>query len=208
MESATVAVDHAHEEHHHGPPEANQSSRIDRQTLGILLFIVSEIMLFGAFFASYFFLRVVVDPGAWPPEPFELPVAVAFVNTCILVSSSFTIHYALEAIRRGNRNGLKLGLVLTWLLGATFLFVQINEYAHIGFSARDLGFGSIFYSLTGLHGAHVFVGLMLLSFATIRAFRGHYGPEEKDHLGVEVPGIYWHFVDVMWIVVFLTVYVL
>ena len=78
MESASVRVGGAHaEEHHHGPPEANQSSRIDRQTLGILLFIVSEIMLFGAFFASYFFLRVVANEGPWPPEPFELPVAVA-----------------------------------------------------------------------------------------------------------------------------------
>ena len=103
---------------------------------------------------------------------------------------------------------MKLGLVLTWMLGATFLFIQINEYVHLGFSARDLAFGSIFYSLTGLHGAHVFVGLMLLSFATIRAFRGHFGPEAKDHLGVEVPGIYWHFVDVMWIIVFVTVYIL
>ena len=77
---------------------------------------------------------------------------------------------------------------MTWLLGATFLFIQINEYVHIGFSARDGAFGSIFYGLTGLHGAHVFVGLMLLSFATIRAFRGHFGPAAKDHLGVEVPG--------------------
>ena len=94
------------------------------------------------------------------------------------------------------------------MLGATFLFIQINEYVHLGFSARDLAFGSIFYGLTGLHGAHVFVGLMLLSFATIRAFRGHFGPEAKDHLGVEVPGIYWHFVDVMWIIVFITVYIL
>ena len=128
MESATVALDHGHAEEHHGPPEANQSSRIDRQTLGILLFIVSEVMLFGAFFASYFFLRVVVNPPVWPPQPYELPVAVAGVNTAILVSSSFTIHYALESIRRGNRNGLKLGLVLTWMLGATFLFIQINEY--------------------------------------------------------------------------------
>ena len=208
MESATVAVGHDHADHHHGPPEANQSSRIDRQTLGILLFIVSEVMLFGAFFASYFFLRVVVDPASWPPADFELPKAVAGMNTAILISSSFTVHYALESIRRGNRAGLKLGLVATWLLGATFLFVQINEYAHLGFSARDLSFGSIFYSLTGLDGAHVFVGLMLLSFATIRAFRGHFGPAEKDHLGVEVPGIYWHFVDIMWIIVYVTVYIL
>jgi cytochrome c oxidase subunit III len=206
LESASVAVGHAHE--HHGPPEAHQSSRIDRQTLGILLFIVSEVMLFGAFFASYFFLRVVVDPGQWPPEPFELPVAVAGMNTAILVSSSFTMHYALESIRRGNHSGLKLGLTATWLLGATFLFIQINEYAHIGFSARDDAFGSIFYGLTGLHGAHVFVGLLLLTFANIRAYRGHFGPEPKDHLGVEVPGIYWHFVDVMWLIVYTTVYIL
>lgn len=208
MESASVAVGHSHADHHHGPPEANESSRIDRQTLGILLFIVSEVMLFGAFFASYFFLRVVVDPASWPPADFTLPKEVAGMNTAILVSSSFTIHYALESIRRGNRAGLKLGLVATWLLGATFLFIQVNEYVHLGFSARDLAFGSIFYSLTGLHGAHVFVGLLLLSFATIRAFRGHFGPAEKDHLGVEVPGIYWHFVDIMWIVVYVTVYIL
>ena len=103
---------------------------------------------------------------------------------------------------------MKLGLVLTWMLGATFLFIQINEYVHLGFSARDLSFGSIFYSLTGLHGAHVFVGLMLLTFATIRAFRGHFGPKAEDHLGVEVPGIYWHFVDIMWIIVYTTVYIL
>ena len=209
MESATVTVGHDHaDEHHHGPPAANVSSRIDKQVLGILLFIVSEVMLFGAFFASYFFLRVVVDPAGWPPEPFELPVAVAGINTAILVSSSFTIHYALEAVRRGDRRGLKLGLVLTWLLGASFLFIQINEYVHVGFSARDLGFGSIFYSLTGLHGAHVFAGLMLITFATVRAFRGHFGPKAEDHLGVEVPGIYWHFVDVMWIIVYVTVYIL
>jgi cytochrome c oxidase subunit 3 len=207
MESASIAVGHAEHEHH-GPPEAHQSSRIDRQTLGILLFIVSEVMLFGAFFASYFFLRVVVSPPQWPPHGYDLPVAVAGVNTAILVSSSFTVHYALESIRRNNRAGLQLGLVATWLLGATFLFIQINEYSHIGFSARDTAFGSIFYGLTGLHGAHVFIGLLLLSFANIRAFRGHFGPKAKDHLGVEVAGIYWHFVDVMWLIVYTTVYIL
>ncbi|MFT3865729.1 MAG: cytochrome c oxidase subunit 3 [Solirubrobacterales bacterium] len=213
MESASVplphgAGGHAAEHHHHGPPEANQSSRIDRQTLGIFLFIVSEVMLFGSFFASYFFLRVVVHPEAWPPKPFELPVAVAGMNTAILVSSSFTVHYSLEAIRKGNRQGMKLGLVLTWILGLTFLFVQINEYVHLGFSTRMESFGTIFYSLTGLHGAHVFIGLCLLTAATIRAFRGHFDKEPEKHLGVEVPGIYWHFVDIMWIIVFFTIYIL
>src|SRR6202000_3184018 len=216
MESASVRLPgasggHAAESHqhdHHGPPEANQSSRIDRQTLGILLFIISEVMLFGSFFASYFFLRVVVNPTAWPPHPFELPVAVAGMNTAILVSSSFTIHYALEGIRRGNTTAIKLGLSLTWFLGLPFLFVQINEYVHLGFSSSTEAFGTIFYSLTGLHGAHVFIGLTLLTAATIRAFRGHYGKEHDKHLGVEIPGIYWHFVDIMWIVVFFTVYIL
>jgi cytochrome c oxidase subunit III len=203
VEAAARAAEHAHH-----PPEAHQSSRIDPQTLGVLLFIITEAMLFGAFFASYFFLRVVAGEGPWPPQGFELPVAVAGVNTAILVSSSFTMHWALEAIRKGNRRGLQMGLTTTWLLGATFLFIQINEYIHIGFSARDEAFGTIFYGLTGLHGAHVFVGLLLLTFANIRAWRGHFGPKAKDHLGVEMAGIYWHFVDVMWIIVFTTVYIL
>src|SRR5258707_9355591 len=107
MESATVSLGHAHEEEHHGPPEANQSSRIDRQTLGILLFIVSEVMLFGAFFASYFFLRVVANDGPWPPHPFELPVTIALMNTFILLSSSFTMHWALVSIQKNNRRGLQ-----------------------------------------------------------------------------------------------------
>jgi cytochrome c oxidase subunit III len=188
MEAHAVAAEH------HGPPEAHQSSRIDRQTLGILLFIVSEVMLFGSFFAAYFFLRVVANVGPWPPEGLEIPKAVAGVNTAILISSSFTVHWALESIRRGNRRGLIMGLAATWLLGATFLFIQLNEYWHI--------------ALTGLHGAHVTVGLGLLAAANIRAWRGHFTSKPKEHLGVEVPGIYWHFVDVMWIIVYTTVYIL
>ena len=203
MEAAAHPAAHAH-----GPPEAHQSSRIDRQTLGVLLFIVSEAMLFGAFFASYFFIRVVANEGSWPPEGFELPVAVAGMNTAILISSSFTVHWALESVRKGNRGGLYAGMGLTWLLGATFLFIQLNEYIHIGFSARDDAFGTIFYGLTGLHGAHVFVGLLILTFVNIRAWRGHFGPKAADHRGVEMAGIYWHFVDVMWIIVFTTVYIL
>src|SRR5688500_1628559 len=130
MESASISLGGAHAHEHHGPPEAHQSSRIDRQTLGILLFIVSEIMLFGAFFASDFFIRVVANQGPWPPGPYELPVAVAGVNTAILISSSFTVHLALEGAKRGNRLAMQLGLATTWLLGATFLFIQINEYVH------------------------------------------------------------------------------
>ena len=211
MESASITATGTattDEHHHHGPPAYHESARIDQTVLGILLFILSEIMLFASFFAAYFFIRVVTGPETWPPPGVELPVLIAGINTVVLISSSFTVHYALEAIRKDNHDGLKLGLVLTWLLGATFLFIQINEYIHIGFTPRDGAFGSIFFSLTGLHGAHVFVGLLLLTFATIRAFRGHFGPAQKDHLGVEVPGIYWHFVDIMWIIVFASIYIL
>jgi cytochrome c oxidase subunit 3 len=169
------------------------------------LFIISEIMVFGAFFTAYFFIRVVVG-AQWPAQGTELPKLIAGVNTCILVSSSFTIHWALECARKGNRFGLQAGMLTMFLLGATFLFVQINEYVHIGFAPQDHAQGTIFYGLTGLHGAHVFIGLTLLAMVTVRAFRGHFTPEE--HSGMEVPGIYWHFVDVMWIIVYSTVYLL
>jgi cytochrome c oxidase subunit III len=204
MESASVAAGaHAHE--HHGPPEAHHSSRIDAQLLGILLFIISEAMLFGSFFTAYFFIRVVQNEP-WPPEPFEFPVLVATMNTAILVSSSFTVHYALHSIKRGNRLGLQVGLASTFLLGCMFLLTQINEYVKAGFSISDGAFASVFYGLTGLHGAHVFVGLTLLAMMTVRAYRGHFSPQA--HMGVECAGIYWHFVDVMWIIVWSTVYLL
>ncbi len=199
-----TAAAHAHEH----PPVANRSSRVDARLLGIYLFIASEVMLFGSFFTAYFFARVISGgSGPWPPEGFELPVYLALVNTIILVTSSFTMHWALQAIKRNNRAGLVAGLTLTFLLGLTFLLIQIREYTRIGFGPSDLAFGSSFFGLTGLHGAHVFVGLNLLLYALIRAVRGHYGPAAHDHLGVELPGIYWHFVDVMWIVVYVTVYV-
>jgi cytochrome c oxidase subunit 3 len=193
------------EHEHHGPPAANRSSRVDHATLGMLLFIISEIMIFGAFFTAYFFIRV-VGHAHWPAHGTTLPVKVAAFNTAILLSSSGTIHYALESIKSGNRRGLKAGMVATFLLGLTFLFIQVNEYIHIGFSPQDHAQGSIFYGLTGLHGAHVTIGLILLAMVTLRAFRGHYSADA--HRGMEVPGIYWHFVDVMWVIVFTTVYVL
>ena len=200
MEAAAL-----HAEEHHGPPPAHQSSRVKPQFLGMYLFIISEVMVFGAFFTAYFFIRV-VGGAEWPHAGTELPKLIAGCNTMILVSSSFTIHYAQECIKVDNRRGLQLGMTATFLLGLTFLFIQINEYVHIGFAPQDNADATIFFSLTGLHGAHVTIGLMLLTFVTIRSFRGHYSAEH--HRGMEVPGIYWHFVDAMWIVVYFTVYIL
>ena len=196
------------EAHDHGdhPPIANASSRANPVLLGIYLFLASEAMLFGSFFAAYFFARVAVDNPVWPPPPYHLPVFLALLNTIVLVTSSFTMHWALQSVKHGNRTGLIAGLGLTILLGLTFLLTQVTEYLRLGFSPRDTAFGSTFYGLTGLHAMHVFVGLTLLTFAFWRALKGHFSPEK--HLGVEVPGIYWHFVDVMWIVVYTTVYVI
>jgi cytochrome c oxidase subunit III len=206
MEAASTAVHAGAVEHeHHGPPEAHRSSRVEPQLLGMLLFIISEVMVFGAFFTAYFFIRV-VDANPWPAAGTELPKIVAGFNTAILLSSSITLHWALVSVKSNNRTGLKAGMLATFFLGATFLFVQINEYAHIGFAPSNSAQGSVFYGLTGLHGAHVFIGLCLLAMVNIRAFRGHYSPEE--HRGVEVPGIYWHFVDVMWVIVYSSVYLL
>ena len=171
----------------------------------MLLFIMSEVMIFGAFFTAYFFIRIVThDP--WPAHGTAIPEAVAGVNTAILLSSSLTIHWALVSIKRGNRFGLKAGMVATFLLGLAFLSIQVNEYVHLGWAPQDSAQATVFYSLTGLHGAHVFIGLCALAIVSIRAFRGHYSPEH--HQGMEVPGIYWHFVDAMWIIVYTAVYVL
>jgi cytochrome c oxidase subunit 3 len=199
LEAAAIA----HE--HHGPPPAHRSSRVETATLGMLLFIISEVMIFGAFFTAYFFIRV-VSKNPWPAHGNAIPEAVAGINTAILLSSSLTIHWALVSIKKNNRFGLKAGMVATFLLGLTFLTVQVNEYLHLGWAPHDSAQATVFYSLTGLHGCHVFVGLCALLMVTVRSFRGHYSPQE--HRGMEVPGIYWHFVDAMWIIVYTTVYVI
>jgi cytochrome c oxidase subunit III len=205
---------------HHGnanehPPPIHYSSRINPVIVGIFLFIGSEIMLFGSFFTVYFFDRVVnsgIHHGPWPPYipgthiQYDRPWFAGLVNTCILVTSSFTMHWATTSAKKGDRNGLRAGMVLTVLLGSTFLLTQVVEYHRLGFNTSNTAFAATFLGLTGLHAIHVFIGLTILTGMTIRAFRGHFSPD--NHHGLEVGGIYWHFVDVMWIVVYVTVYIL
>src|SRR5438046_3847543 len=187
-----MSVEAGHAAH---PPVAHQSSRVDARTLGMFLFIASEVMLFGSFFTAYFFIRV-VNHQPWPPSPFHLPVFVAFVNTCILVTSSFTMHWALQSIKRGNRSGMQAGLALTFLMGLTFLLTQLLEYARIGFTPHDQAFGTVFFCLTGLHGAHVFVGLTILAATTTRAFRGQLSPDA--HPGDTMRRTYRHVGHALW----------
>ena len=143
-----------------------------RRLLGMLLFIISEMMVFGAFFTAYFFIRI-AQGEPWPaPGPHCRCRSRRQHGDPRVV----LIHRALgaELDQEGNHFALKAGMLTTFLLGCTFLFIQINEYANIGFAPQDHAQETIFYSLTGLHGAHVFIGLTLLLFVTIRAFRGHY----------------------------------
>jgi cytochrome c oxidase subunit 3 len=133
----------AHAEAHAAhPPEAHQSSRVDARTLGMFLFIASEVMLFGSFFTAYFFVRVAAGTP-WPTPGHELPVFVAGVNTIILVTSSFTMHWGLQSIKRGNRAGLQAGLTLTFLLGLSFLLTQVLEYSRVGFAPYTDAFGTV-----------------------------------------------------------------
>jgi cytochrome c oxidase subunit 3 len=204
MEAAAIPAAVAHDDHHHGPPTANHSSTVHPEQLGILLFIISELMLFAAFFAAMFFIRVVAG-DTWPPNG-DLPVAIAATNAAVLLSSSVTMHWTDISAKRGNQFAMRAGIVTTFLLGSTFLFVQINEYLHLGFTPKTNASASSFFALTGLHGAHVVIGLLLLFMSAVRIFKGAVDPQNLK--GLEVAGIYWHFVDVMWVVVFTTVYIL
>ncbi|MDX6618403.1 MAG: cytochrome c oxidase subunit [Gaiellales bacterium] len=200
---------HAATPGHGGPPAGyGHVGHLDRVMIGLIVALASEIMLFGAFFTAFFYVRYTNYP-VYPPEPFEMPVDSTGINTAILVSSSFTMHWALVSIKRNNRRGLALGLLFTLIMGLTFLGLQIREYnlLHIeGFTPEHGAFASVFFALTGLHGIHVLIGAILLAMALVRTLRGHFSPEK--HMGVELPGIYWHFVDVVWVVLYTLVYLL
>ena len=200
---------HAETPGHGGPPPGYGTvGHLDRVMMGLIVALASEVMLFGAFFTAFFYVRYTNYP-VYPPEPFEIPVDSTGINTAILISSSFTMHWALVSIKRGNRRGLTLGLLFTLIMGLTFLGLQIREYALLhgdGFTPEHGAFASVFFALTGLHGLHVLVGAILLATCLLRALRGHYSPAK--HMGVELSGIYWHFVDVVWVILYTLVYLL
>jgi cytochrome c oxidase subunit 3 len=209
---AATAADLHHDEEH--PPPVIWSAKTPINLMGMLFFIGSEIALFGSFFMSYFFLRVAgeADYSSWAAQVGDvLPMGVVTINSLILFSSSVTIHYAELSLLRGSRGGMKLWLALTILLGSVFLGIQILEYAelvrHESLGPSTSSYSSVFFSLTGIHGSHVLVGLILLTVMLVRTMRGHYGPEAHQHVGFRTMSIYWHFVDVIWIFVFGLLYV-
>ncbi len=179
---------------------------------GMLLFIASEVMFFVAWFwaffnASLFPSGVEGVGGVWPPDsvhvldPFELPL----LNTMILLCSGTTVTWAHHALIHGDREGLKKGLWCTILLGLLFSGIQAYEYVHASFPFSGNIYGATFYMATGFHGFHVFIGTIFLAVCLKRAYNGDFTP--KQHFGFEAAAWYWHFVDVVWLFLFATIYV-
>jgi len=200
----------AHAEHeHHGPATYTYQPnpiRLDPTTLGLIIFLTSEIALFGAFFLFYGHLRL-VRGYEWPQPGFEIPANATSFNTAILVASSFTCEMVLIMLVRNMRRAAIVWMIVTILFGAAFLGLQAREYIEIGFTPQTNTMGTIFFSLTGLHGAHVFLGINLLVYCLIRLCRGHFS-KDGGMGGLIMTSIYWHFVDVVWIVLYTLVYLL
>ncbi len=195
------------EESIHWRPEAapHVQRGTDTALLGMLLFIASEIMFFAGLFGAYFTFRGLAI--VWPPEGFDLEaVPLPLVLTIVLVSSSFTMQYATISIRRGNRRAMNRALAVTLVLGSLFLLGQLYDYANLPFGLNSGIYGSLFFTMTGFHGAHVFGGAIGLAVVLSRGVAGQFSA--RHHVAVEAVHYYWHFVDVVWIFLFLTLYVL
>ena len=174
--------------------------------LGVILFVASECVFFAALFGAYFTVRG--QATVWPPKGLEglEPLPLPLIATTILVLSSFTMQFAVSAIRMGDHRTMMRMLRITLLMGAVFLGMQGYDYATLGFSIHDTVFGTTFFTMTGFHGAHVAGGLV---FIYLMLARGWGGQLTKDnHYALEGCAIYWHFVDVVWIGLFSTLYIL
>ncbi|HET9558291.1 MAG TPA: heme-copper oxidase subunit III, partial [Actinomycetota bacterium] len=175
---------------------------------GMVLFIASEVMFFGGLFGAYFTIRSAA-PEWPPPDNPHLSAPYAAILTTILVTSSVTMQFGVWAIRKNNQRRLILWLGVSLLLGATFLAMQALEYANLieeGMTLSSGVFGSTFYTLTGFHGAHVAGGAAFILIVLLRARSGQF--TARYHDTVEMASYYWHFVDVVWIGLFSTIYLL
>ncbi len=193
------------------------SKGMDIALMGMLLFIASEIMFFAALFGVYFNVRATA--AAWPPEGTEFiswqgsglfGLGLSVLITIILVSSSFTMQWATDQIRKGDRTGMNRGLAVTLGLGIVFMCLMLFEYSMLvrddDFGINSGVYGSLFYVMTGFHGAHVLGGIIGIAVVLARGMRGQFSAEHD--VAVEAVHYYWHFVDVVWVFLFLTIYVL
>jgi len=177
--------------------------------MGMILFIVSEIMFFFAFFWAFFHssLAPTIDIGAvWPPKGLEVlnPWEVPFLNTLILLTSGASVTWAHHAILAGHRTQAIYALIVTVLLAVVFTGLQVLEYLDAPFNISDSVYGSCFYMATGFHGFHVFVGTVFLTVCLVRLGKFHF--TRKHHFGFEAAAWYWHFVDIVWMFLFVAIY--
>lgn len=184
---------------------AHHEAHPDLRVWGLITFLASESLMFGGLFATYLILRG--EAASWPPEGTEVELLLPTINTIILVSSSFVIHRGDTAIKNNDVKGLRLWYIATAVMGAIFLGGQAYEYLTLGYGLTTNVFSNCFYVMTGFHGLHVFVGILLILGVLWRSRRsGHYSSQK--HVGVEMAEIYWHFVDIIWIVLFTLLYIL
>jgi cytochrome c oxidase subunit 3 len=204
--SEVIIAPHTQEDPHAGHADTG----INTALLGMLLFIGSELMFFAGLFAAYFNARAAAPQ--WPPEgvTFIQPVPLPLIVTGILVTSSFTMQWAVSRIRKGDRSGMNRAIVVTLVLGIIFLFLQVYDYLELvqehGFGINSGIYGTLFFTLTGFHGAHVFGGVVGMTVILARGLAGQFSA--RHHVAVEAVSAYWHFVDVVWIALFTTIYLL
>jgi cytochrome c oxidase subunit III len=179
--------------------------------MGVIMFIISEVAFFAAWFWSFFKHAIYPMPavgGVWPPEGIETfdPWHLPLINTLILLCSGCAVTWAHHAlVHENNRDHLKWGLALGIALGVLFTFFQIYEYTHAAFGFAGNIYGANFFMATGFHGVHVVIGTIFLTVCLVRAYAGHFTPEK--HVGFEAAAWYWHFVDVVWLFLFASIYI-
>lgn len=182
-----------------------QHKHHDFRMFGIVMFLIAEAMIFMGLFSAFLIYKAMLPE--FPPESIELELLLPSVNTIILVSSSFVMHKGQSAIKNNDNKGLQLWFGITAAMGIIFLGGQLYEYSHAGFGLTTNLFASCFYVLTGFHGLHVTFGLILILAVLWRSRKqDHYS--SQSHFGVEAAELYWHFVDVVWIILFILVYLL
>nr|ALO81701.1 cytochrome c oxidase subunit III [Phyllochaetopterus sp. AW-2015] len=177
--------------------------------MGMVLFIISEICFFFGFFWAFFHSSLAPSPEigcSWPPAgitPLN-PFAVPLLNTAILLASGISVTWAHHSLLNGNRCYTVMSLFITCILGAYFTLLQAMEYYDAPFTIADSVYGSIFFVATGFHGLHVIIGTIFLTTNLFRTYAYHFTPQ--GHFGFEAGAWYWHFVDVVWIFLYLSIY--
>ena len=191
---------------HHTPVEETSTGLNNRKLL-MWAFLGSDVMFFGAFIATYLVYRGKSLVGPYPSEVLNIPITT--VSTFVLLMSSLAMVLALHYVKEGEKNKGTLWILVVVVLGAIFMgfqFVEFREFAHLGLTPRTNIFGTTFFILTGIHGGHVTIGVIWMAFL---AYSSNSGALRSDNaLDLEIAGLYWHFVDIVWIVIFTVIYLI